>query len=74
MTNTRENRLPTKVIYQAITDLRQELALLDSTIQRVEALAEDPPRRLRPRKPNPNRPIVRRPKEGTDAEIDSLAA
>ena len=69
-----ETKLPTRVIYQAITNLRQELALLDSTIERVEALAEDPPRRVRPRKPNPNRPILRNVKEAREVESDRVAA
>lgn len=45
------------MIYEAISELRSDLALLDSTIEQVEALAEDPPRRIRPRKPELNRPL-----------------
>ena len=46
------------MILDAISDLRKDLALLDSTIEQVEALLEDPPRKLRPRKLNVNRPVV----------------
>jgi hypothetical protein len=51
------SKVATNLIYQAITDLRAELALLDSTIEQVEALAEDPPRKLRPRRLDANRPV-----------------
>ena len=51
------SKVATNLIYQAITDLRTDLALLDSTIEQIEALAEDPPRRIRPRKPELNRPL-----------------
>ncbi len=51
------SKVATNLIYQAITELRSELALLDTTIEQVEALAEDPPRRVRPRKPELNRPL-----------------
>jgi len=51
------SKVATNMIYQAITELRVELALLDSTIEQVEALAENPPRRVRPRKPDLNRPV-----------------
>ena len=46
------------MILDAISDLRRDLALLDSTIEQVEALLEDPPRKLRPRKLDVNRPVV----------------
>jgi len=49
------------MIHDAISDLRKDLALLDSTIEQVEALLEDPPRKLRPRKLDVNRPVI--PKE-----------
>ncbi|MEZ5394426.1 MAG: hypothetical protein R2724_16560 [Bryobacterales bacterium] len=49
--------MATNLIYKAITELRTELALLDTTIEQVEALAEDPPRHVRPRKPELNRPL-----------------
>jgi hypothetical protein len=51
------SKVATNLIYQAINDLRAELAILDSTIEQVEALAEDPPRRVRPRKSEINRPL-----------------
>ena len=51
------SKVATNMIYNAITELRSELALLDSTIEQVEALAEDPPRRIRPRRPELNRPL-----------------
>lgn len=51
------SKLATNMIYTAIAELREELTLLDVTIEQVEALAEDPPRRIRPRKPEPNRPL-----------------
>jgi len=45
------------MIHDAITDLRKDLALLDLTIEQVEALLEDPPRKIRPRKLDINRPV-----------------
>jgi hypothetical protein len=51
------SKVATNLIYKAITELRTELALLDSTIEQVEALSEDPPRRVRPRKVELNRPL-----------------
>lgn len=47
------------MIYEAITELREDLRLLDSVIEQVEGLAEDPPRRVRVRLPPLNRPIDR---------------
>ena len=46
------------MIYDAITELREELRLLDNVIEQVEGLAEDPPRRVRPRMAELNRPLV----------------
>lgn len=51
------SKVATNMIYKAITELRSELALLNTTIEQVEALAEDPPRRIRPRRPELNRPL-----------------
>ena len=51
------SKVATDLIYKAIAELRSELALLDSTVEQVEALAEDPPRRVRPRKLELNRPV-----------------
>ena len=51
------SKVATNLIYEAISELRGELALLDSTIAQVEALAEDPPRRVRPRKGDLNGPL-----------------
>ena len=56
----------TELIYKAITELRDELALLDSAIEQVEGLAEDPPRRIRPRRTDPNRPVASAKKHGTN--------
>ncbi len=52
------SKVATNLIYQAIAELRTELALIDSTIEQVEALAENPPRRVRPRKVELNRPLA----------------
>lgn len=46
------------MIHDAITDLRTDLALLDVTIEQVEGLLEDPPRKIRPRKLDINRPVL----------------
>jgi hypothetical protein len=56
-TKWERSKVATNLIYEAITDLRTELALLDSTIEQIEALEEDPPRRVRPRKVALNRPL-----------------
>lgn len=40
----------TELIYGAIKDLRAELDLLDDVIEQIEALAEDPPRRIKRRR------------------------
>ena len=40
----------TELIYKAIYDLRSELDLLDNVIEQIEALSEDPPRRLQRRR------------------------
>jgi hypothetical protein len=53
-----QSEVATELIYKAITELRDELALLDSTIEQVEGLAENPPRRVRPRRADPNRPVM----------------
>lgn len=53
-----QSEVATELIYKAITELRDELALLDSTIEQVEGLAENPPRRVRPRRADPNRPVT----------------
>ena len=58
ITKWERSKVATNLIYQAINELRGELALLDSTIEQVEALAEDPPRRVRPRKVELNRPLL----------------
>ena len=44
------DKVSTQMIYDAITQLRAELNLLDDVIEQVEALAEDPPRRIRRRR------------------------
>ncbi len=44
------DKISTEMIYEAINRLRAELDLLDDVIEQVEALAEDPPRRLRRRR------------------------
>jgi hypothetical protein len=44
------DKISTQMIYDAITRLRAELNLLDDVIEQVEALAEDPPRRIRRRR------------------------
>ncbi|MBI1353993.1 MAG: hypothetical protein GC160_06580 [Acidobacteria bacterium] len=54
-----QSEIATELIYKAISELRDELALLDSAIEQVEALAEDPPRKVRPRRTDPNRPIYK---------------
>ena len=56
-TKWERSKVATNLIYDAITELRTDLALLDSTIEQIEALAEDPPRRVRPRKLDLNRPV-----------------
>ncbi len=53
-----QSEVATELIYKAITELRDELALLDSTIEQVEGLAENPPRKVRPRRADPNRPVM----------------
>ena len=57
-TKWERSKVATNLVYEAINELRSELALLDSTIEQVEALAEDPPRRVRPRKIELNRPVA----------------
>ncbi len=61
-----QSEVATELIYQAITELRGELVLLDSAIEQVEGLAEDPPRRIRPRRTDPNRPVDSATKNGTN--------
>ena len=53
-----QSEVATELSYKAITELRDELALLDSTIEQVEGLTENPPRRVRPRRADPNRPVI----------------
>ena len=47
------------MIYEAITELREDLRLIDSVIEQIEGLVEDPPRRLRTRKAPLNQPLHR---------------
>jgi|GEM_PF-2300996 len=61
-----QSEIATELIYKAITELRDELALLDSTIEQVEGLAENPPRRVRPRRADPNRPVASKRKADTN--------
>lgn len=61
-----QSEVATELIYKAIVELRDELALLDSTIEQVEGLAENPPRRIRPRRADPNRPVRSSKKLGSE--------
>ena len=47
---TSASKISTRMIYEAISQLRAELDLIDDVIEQVEALTEDPPRRLRRRR------------------------
>ena len=49
------DHLSTEAVYDTIRELREELADLDVVIRQVEALAEDPPRRVRPRRADPTK-------------------